>query len=144
MRFNNRQGNKDLPQVNLIPMMDVLMTVLTFFIIVSMTLTGQVVNVFLPEANSSGGEGQGEGEDASMAQLVVGLNAEKQILLSNQVATTDQLVQEMQTYFQENPEGMVTLKADRSLTYRDVADVLKVMRDVGGGRVSLGVESTAN
>ncbi|NEQ28726.1 MAG: biopolymer transporter ExbD, partial [Microcoleus sp. SIO2G3] len=30
-----------MPEINLVPMMDVIMTILTFFIIVSMTLTNQ-------------------------------------------------------------------------------------------------------
>ncbi len=140
MRFKSRRGSAPLPEVNLIPMMDVLMTVLTFFIIISMTLNGQVVNVFLPEATSSDGGGEEEQKQDSPKPLVVGLNAERQILLSNKTATTDELVQQMQTYFENNPAGVVTLKADRSLTYRDVSELLKVMRDVGGGRVSLGVE----
>ncbi|MDX2212383.1 MAG: biopolymer transporter ExbD [Oculatellaceae cyanobacterium bins.114] len=142
MRFKSQRNNAPLPEVNLIPMMDVLMTVLTFFIIISMTLNGQVVNVFLPEAASSESKdgNQAEAKEEPPKPLVVGLNAEKQILLSNSVATDEQLIERMQAYFEENPEGVVTLKADRSLTYRDVADLLKVMRDVGGGRVSLGVE----
>lgn len=115
------------------------MTVLTFFIIISMTLSGQVVNVFLPEATEPKASGTPP-ELAPGAPFVVGLNAQKQILLDNKPATTDQLVERMQAYFAKNPNGAVTLKADRSLTYRDVSDLLKVMRDVGSGTVSLGIE----
>lgn len=138
MKF--KQRNNQLLEVNLVPMMDVLMTVLTFFIIISMTLTGQSVNVFLPEATSSeGGSQTGQSEEAP-PPLVIGLNAEREILMNSSVVTTDEMVKQMQAYFAENPEGVVTLKADRSLNYRDVSDLLKIMRDVGGGRVSLGVE----
>lgn len=113
------------------------MTVLTFFIIVSMTLTGQVVSVFLPEAAS---EGKKDGEDKAPPALVVGLNADGEILLSNQPATIDQMVQEVQEYFAENPEGKVTLKADRELQYQEVSNLLKALRDIGGGRVSLAID----
>ncbi|MEM1311403.1 MAG: biopolymer transporter ExbD, partial [Cyanobacteria bacterium P01_H01_bin.153] len=34
-----RSSDSKIPEVNLVPMMDVLMTVLTFFIIISMSLT---------------------------------------------------------------------------------------------------------
>jgi len=136
MRFSKHR-HESLPEVNLVPMMDVLMTVLTFFIIISMTLSGQVVNVFLPKSDT---ESAKEGSQGPPEPLVVGLNAEKQVLLDNKPATMDQMIQNMTTYFQKYPNGTVTLKADRSLTYRDVSELLKAMRDVGGGRVYLAID----
>ncbi|MEM6424137.1 MAG: biopolymer transporter ExbD, partial [Cyanobacteria bacterium P01_D01_bin.128] len=41
MRSRKQRPASRVPEVNLVPMMDVLMTVLTFFIIISMSLTGQ-------------------------------------------------------------------------------------------------------
>lgn len=139
MKFKGRRSNNsEIPQVNLVPMMDVLMTVLTFFIIISMTLTGEVVNVFLPRTDS---EPQAEEEDTTSATFVVGLNAEQEILIRNQPVSAEQMIEQMQDYFEQNPEGIVMLKADRELTYREVSELLKTMRDVGGGRVLLGIES---
>jgi biopolymer transport protein ExbD len=136
MRFSRQRQESRLPEINLVPMMDVLMTVLTFFIIISMTLNGQAVNVLLPKTNEAAAK-EGEGADAT---LVVGLTANEEILVDGKVVSSTDLVQRMQTYFDQNSEGVVTLKADRSLTYEQVANVLKAMRDVGGGRVSLGIE----
>jgi biopolymer transport protein ExbD len=138
MQFKNKHNpSSQVPQVNLVPMMDVLMTVLTFFIIISMTLTGEAVNVFLPRVKETG---NGDG-GTSAPTLVIGLNTQEQILLRNQSINVDQMIQEIQTFLQQNPEGIVILKADRELTYRQVASLLKTMRDIGGGRVSLGIET---
>lgn len=135
MRFKNRQQGSQLPEINLVPMMDVLMTVLTFFIIISMTLRGQQLsNVKLPQT------GEGNGGDAAVepeVTLVVGLNPDKEILLENQPVTVEQLNQRIQDFLLENPEGTVLLKADRGLAFSDVTALLKTMRDVGGNRVSL-------
>lgn len=77
MRFKNRQPGSQIPEVNLVPMMDVLMTVLTFFIIVSMGLTGQqIVNVRLPQ--SVDGEDLGQNQVVSVEAMVVGLDKERQ------------------------------------------------------------------
>lgn len=117
--------------------MDVLMTVLTFFIIISMTLTGQqIVNVDLPSA----GEGVNEDVGSEVPPLVIGLDQQKQTLIDNQPMTDAQLAQQIQTYLQENPEGSVLLKADQGLVYEDVAELLEKMRDYGGDRVSLAIE----
>lgn len=136
MRFRNRQQGSQLPEVNLVPMMDVLMTVLTFFIIISMTLRGQQLsNVQLPQTGSTNREGTTATSDETT--LVVGLNPDKEILLDGQPVTVEQLSQRMQDFLLENPEGTVLLKADRGLKFSDVTGLLKTMRDVGGNRVSL-------
>lgn len=137
MQFKSRrQGNgSQMPEVNLVPMMDVIMAILTFFIIISMTLTSQQsVNVTLPSADSG----------ASTTDLpdpfVVGLNQQRQIILNSQPATEAQLLQQMQTYLASNREGAIVLKADKGLAYQEVVQLLGKMRDVGGDRVSLAIE----
>ncbi len=135
MRFQKQQGNQ-MPQVNLVPMMDVLMTVLTFFIIVSMTLTGQIVpNLILPDAKNSGTQETLEAPKT----LVVVLNTQKQTMVDSKPLAIEQLTQQVQEFLTSNPEGVVVLKADRGLTYADVTQVLKNLRDMGGSRVSLAI-----
>ncbi len=122
-------------EINLVPMMDVIMTILTFFIIVSMTLTSQQsVNVTLPNA-SAGAESANEPDP-----LVIGLNKQGQILLDNKPVNETLMEQRMQAYLQQNAKGAVILKADRDLSYQKVVELLGKMRDVGGDRVSLAIE----
>jgi len=137
MRFNSRRqrNGSQMPELNLVPMMDVILTILTFFIIISMTLTSQqVVNVTLPSANA------GVEATDSPAPLVVGLNQQRQIVLDGQPATEAQLAQRMQTYLTQNRDGAIVLKADKGLSYQEVVQLLGKMRDVGGDRVSLAIE----
>lgn len=137
MRFKSRQNRAEMPELNLLPMMDVIMTVLTFFIIVSMTLTNQkTVNITLPSANTST-----ELQDTP-DPLVVGLNRQGQILLADQPTNEAVLAQRMQAYLVQNPKGAVILKADSKLPYEQVVKLLATMRDVGGDRVSLGVDES--
>jgi biopolymer transport protein ExbD len=126
-----------MPELNLLPMMDVIMTILTFFIIVSMTLTNQkTVNITLPSANTST-----ELQDTP-DPLVVGLNRQGQILLGDRPTNEADLAQQMETYLVQNPKGAVILKADSKLPYEQVVKVLATMRDVGGDRVSLAVDES--
>ena len=137
MRFNSRRqrNGSQMPELNLVPMMDVILTILTFFIIISMTLTSQqVVDVTLPSADAGA-----EATD-SPDPLVVGLNQQRQIVLDGQPATEAQLAQRMQTYLTQNRDGAIVLKADKGLSYQEVVQLLGRMRDVGGDRVSLAIE----
>ena len=135
MRFKNQRRGSSVPEVNLVPMMDVMMSVLTFFIITSMTLTSQRwANVNLP----SGGTGGKEQENQK--PFVVGLNRQGEILLDNKPASEAQLAQGMQSYLVQNPEGSIVLKADRELSYEKVEKLLKDMSKIGGSTVSLSIE----
>ncbi|MBD1856887.1 MULTISPECIES: ExbD/TolR family protein [Leptolyngbya] len=124
-----------MPEINLVPMMDVIMTILTFFIIVSMTLTNfQSVDVALPTAQS------GVNRERPIEPMIVGLNQQQQILLEGSPATREQLAQEIQNYLAQNPKGSVVLKADQRLPYQQVIQVLATLKEVGGDRVSLAIE----
>ncbi|MBE9108033.1 biopolymer transporter ExbD [Nodosilinea sp. LEGE 07298] len=134
-----RQVNSQVPEVNLVPMMDVLMTVLTFFIIISMSLTGQqLLNVRLPQS-VSGNEVE-EPQVMQIDALVVGLDKDGNLVLENEPITFNQLSQRVRTYFAQNPNGKLVLKADRELTYSEVSGLLTDLRAIGGNRVSLAVE----
>ncbi|MGD1906295.1 MAG: ExbD/TolR family protein [Leptolyngbyaceae cyanobacterium] len=140
MRSRRRRPSSQIPEVNLVPMMDVLMTVLTFFIIISMTLTGQqLLGVNLPQS-VDGATSQSEAEETPEETLIVGLDSEGAILLEDEAITFTQLTRRIQAYFASHPEGKVILKADRELSYREVAQFLTQLRDIGGNRVSLAVE----
>ncbi len=135
MRSKSRQRASSMPEVNLVPMMDVIMTILTFFIIVSMTLTNfQSVDVALPSSQS------GVSRDRPADPLIVGLNQQRQILLQGNPATREQLAQAIQSYLGRNPKGTVVLKADKGLPYQEVIQVLGALKEMGGDRVSLAIE----
>jgi len=139
MAFRKRQGSS-MPEVNLVPMMDVLMTVLTFFIIISMTLRGQqLANIELPGVAEQTDSDAVETLDDRVPALVVGLNLEGQLLIDNQTITVEELAEAMADHYTEHADGIVLLKADRGLSFREVSQVLKTMRDIGGDRVSLAI-----
>jgi biopolymer transport protein ExbD len=116
-------------------MMDVLMTILVFFIIISMTaqMNQQAVEVSLP-AIESGGEAVDQPDP-----MILQLDKQGKLFLEGEPMDQSQMVQAIQQYLGENPEGAVVLKADYELTYQTIVEVLGAMRDVGGSRVSLAI-----
>jgi biopolymer transport protein ExbD len=132
-----RRGRKAMPEVNLVPMMDVVLTILTFFIIISMTLTKATVvkEVSLPSTdnkNSTGAE--------PPQPLVVGVNKQGQLVVKEAPIGEAELGKEIVDYLTKNPKGAVVLKADKSLSYDKVVKAIAVLRDVGGDKVSLAIE----
>jgi biopolymer transport protein ExbD len=136
MKLKNR-GKRAMPEVNLVPMMDVVMTILTFFIIVSMTLTSAktVKEVSLPSVDNTNAT-----VDEPTEPLVVGVNRTGQMVLDDQPVDDVKLAQAVVDYLQKNPKGAVVLKADKNLNYEKVVQAIAVLRDVGGDKVSLAIE----
>lgn len=135
MKFRAQQRSSSMPEVNLIPMMDVIMTILTFFIIVSMTLTNfQSIDILLPRTQS------GVNQQEPAEPLIIGLNQQGQILLEGNSIRGDRLSQQIVTYLQQNPEGVVVLTADQQVPYQEVIQLLGTLKQLGGERVSLAIE----
>ncbi|MFM2432126.1 MAG: hypothetical protein RLZZ511_3340 [Cyanobacteriota bacterium] len=132
------QGNSQMPEVNLVPMMDVVMTILTFFIIVSMTLTKQqnALNVTLPSANAPTPTAETKAPDP----MVVAIDPQGKLAVKDVVVSEADLSQQVQTFLASNPQAAVLLKADRKVSYEQLAKVLGVLQKVGGERVSLAIE----
>ncbi len=139
MRTRRRRPTRT-PEVNLVPMMDVLMTVLIFFVLISMGLTGvQISGVRLPQSVEGADEAiTDKGEEVQ--PLVIGLTGEKALILAGEPVEVSALAPAIQAYFAENPDGSLMLKADRALPYEDIAALLSELREMGGRRVSLAVE----
>ncbi|MEL6556062.1 MAG: biopolymer transporter ExbD [Cyanobacteria bacterium J06621_11] len=139
MRTRRRRPSR-IPEVNLVPMMDVLMTVLIFFVIISMGLTGVQINgVTLPKSVDSTSEATVDKTDEAKP-LTIGLTTDKALILEGETVELRELAPVVEAYFTENPDGSLMLKADRNLPYDDIAELLGELRKIGGRRVSLAVE----
>lgn len=136
MRFKAQSDKRDLPEINLVPMMDVLMTILVFFIIISMTaeFNQQAVDIQLPSTES------GASAVDQPEPLIVELDPQQQLFMQGEPVDQATMAQQIQQYLADNPEGVIVLKADYQLNYQQIVDVLGPMRDVGGARVSLAIE----
>jgi biopolymer transport protein ExbD len=134
MKFKQYQQSQ-IPEINLVPMMDVVMTILIFFILVTMTLTSsKSVDATLPSSE------KGSNNKSAPDPLVIGMTRAGQTEINNATVTEAQITQQVAAYFQRNPQGAIVLKADKSLAYEKVVQTLGVLRDVGGDRVSLAIE----
>jgi biopolymer transport protein ExbD len=137
MRFRQHQTNS-LPDVDMIPMLNVMMGILAFFVMITMNLANHVlVDVRLPGKTDS----KQPQPLANRDQLfVVELDAQGQASFKNQPLAPDQLTQQIQGYLQQNATGTVFLKPDPTLSYDRVMTQLIQMRSAGGERVSLVIE----
>ncbi|OUL29145.1 biopolymer transporter ExbD [Nostoc sp. T09] len=125
-------------QIQLIPLIDVVFCILTFFLLAALQFTRQqAINIDLPKANT------GTSPTASLQGnsniLPVTIDAVGQTYVEKQMVRREQLAGILKKYVQENPNGVLVLNASRTATYNDVIETLDLLRQVGGDRVSLGI-----
>jgi biopolymer transport protein ExbD len=137
MRVKHSTGVRKIPEVNLVPMMDVLMTILTFFIILSMTLTGEQISQVQPPKGVAPQASKNKGPQ--IKSFMLGVDAKGQILLKGKTADSSELVPAIKEYFRKTPDGQILVVADRTLPYQKVTQILQRLRDLGGGQVSLAI-----
>jgi biopolymer transport protein ExbD len=137
MRFRAQQQHQNrMPEVNLVPMMDVIMTILTFFIIISMSLSDfQSIEIRLP--SKGGAPGGNDTQSSGKASLIIAINPKRELFINQQPTTRDQLIPQSRAYLERNPEGQVIIVADKTVPYEEVLQTLTILRDLGGDRVSL-------
>jgi biopolymer transport protein ExbD len=128
------QHNPKVPELNLVPLMDVLMTVLTFFLILTMSFTNQSLNnLELPSLEKEGKSGK---LPPNIKKLVIGLNSKKEISIAKKTISEAELESKLQAFLTENPKGLVTVHADKSLNYQEIDKLLQSIQKMGGDRVT--------
>lgn len=127
-------------RIEIIPLVDVIFCILTFFILAAVGLTRQqAIDLDLPSANSGSPlPPQGLGEEAiRRGRLYVSVDPIGQVYLDQQPVTLDLLYDVLLQHQQVSPEGLIVLYASRDARYEDVVRVLDLLRSVGGDRVAL-------
>jgi biopolymer transport protein ExbD len=127
-------------RIEIIPLVDVIFCILTFFILAAVGLTRQqAIDLDLPTADSGSPlPPQGIGADAiRRGRLYVSVDAIGQVYLDQQPVTLDLLNDVLLQHQQVAPEGLIVLYASRDARYEDVIRVLDLLRAVGGDRVAL-------
>lgn len=129
----NLQSPVEEVQVQIIPLIDVIFCILSFFLLAALQFTRQqAISVDLPKAST------GTATTTQVRQtLIVSVDAVGQVFVEQEPVTSEQLYERLQSYRQQNPSGLMVLNASRTSTYNDVVQVLDVLREVGGDRVAL-------
>jgi biopolymer transport protein ExbD len=124
----NLDNATDDGQIQILPLIDVIFCILTFFIIaVVQTERPQAVNVDLPQAKT--------GTVQAPDRLIITLRPGGELLVGQeQVADRTALMDRAKTYLAQRPDGLLVLNASQTAMYSDVIGLLDSLREVGGVR----------
>jgi biopolymer transport protein ExbD len=149
-----QQTQGDDVQIQMIPLIDVIFCILTFFILATLQFSRQEViksiNLDLPRANTgtptSANAKPGSGQESD--RLVLYIDGVGQVSDVSQpvprLIPTDQLRGFLENYVKQNPTKTLVLNASRQAQYNSVIETLNLLREVGGDRAALGVADSSS
>ncbi len=125
MKLDNRRGGSVMAEINVTPMVDVMLVLLIIFMVV----TPAIVAGF--QAQLPQGEhllDRPEKEE----RVVLGIDAAGRYYLNQTPVPREQLVERLTAEFAARPEDRVLfLKADRALKYREVQEAIELGQRAG-------------
>ena len=125
---DNSQSNGT--NIEILPLIDVIFCILTFFILAAVNFSRQqAISLDLPQAKT--------GAPQMQNILIVTIDDIGQLYVDQNLVSRSDLAWEIKKYNQANPDGLMTLYAAKNSTYREVVEVLDILREVGGNRVAL-------
>lgn len=118
------------PQINIVPMIDVIFAILTFFIMSTLFLgrfEGLAVN--LPKAQSA--------KPQKVVRATVTLDARNNLFLNKAPINLEVLSERIQALQADNQDLVIVLNADGSVTHDRVVAVMDEIRQVKGAKLAI-------
>jgi biopolymer transport protein TolR len=131
MQVNN--GNRRLlSEINVTPFVDVMLVLLIIFMVTAPMMM-QGVDVNLPKTTT-------QPIPAKEERLVVTVTAKQEIYLNEYKITVDSLMRKLAAIYQNQPDRAIFLRADRSVPYGFVVEVMAAIRRSGIVRIGMVTE----
>lgn len=120
---------KEFNYINVIPLVDVMLVLLTIVLTTSTFIAAGVIPVELPKASKNQAE--------ILKTQIIEINREGQVYLNSRPVSIENLKESMQSLGREIP---ILIRADRTLALQIFVDVIDVVKNLGFKKVSLQTE----
>jgi biopolymer transport protein ExbD len=116
--------------IDIAPMIDIIFSILAFFIISSLFLSrSEGLPVNLPKASTS--------QQQTTEQIAVTIDSEGKVALNRESLAVQQLEQEVRKLIPQNDSRIVILNADEAVNHGTVVEVMDQIRRVEGAKLAI-------
>ena len=128
----NINQNLEKYEINILPMIDVIFAILTFFIISSLYLIKlETIPLNLPSASTS---------SLSKDELInVSISTDEKIFLNSQEISLDKLNQKLQEINIENNKKVI-ISGDKDVNYGKIVEVLDELRKINNIKIAISTQ----
>ncbi|MBW7923174.1 MAG: biopolymer transporter ExbD [Burkholderiaceae bacterium] len=125
--FDRRNGSAPMADINMVPLIDVMLVLLVIFIVTAPLLT-HAVRLELPKADSQVNRVEPERIDFA-------IDASGMRFWNGEPVSREEAAQRFLARGQQEPQPEIHLRADQSVAYRAVAETLADAAKAGLGRI---------
>ena len=131
--FNEYESNLEGEGINIVPMIDVIFAILTFFIISSLDLIRlDNIPVNLPKASTS--------SLVKEKPIVLTIDRENNIFLENKPIDSKILVDQIKNIISDYSTDILVISADKEVAYGKVVEVIDQVRTIDDLRIGMSTD----
>ncbi|UCD67488.1 MAG: biopolymer transporter ExbD [Betaproteobacteria bacterium] len=132
-RVRSRYFDSERPRVEVIPMIDIMMFLLVFFVVISLNMiAGTGVEMVLPGSKTT--------KEIKSATVTVGVTKDNKIVIDGETISQDALTNKL-TELKKNQKISVIIAGDKDVALQTLINVMDGVR--GAGINSVGIAATA-
>jgi biopolymer transport protein TolR len=131
-RLERTQGDPPMSEINVTPLVDVMLVLVVIFIITAPLLASSI-RLELPRA-----EGTQAGDAPRFLSVVV--DKAGQVFLNDKPVQPAQLAAQLATAAKQNPDTEIQLRADQGVPYGKVVEVMGLVHQAGLSRIGFVAE----
>lgn len=129
------QDEPDIPaQINIVPMIDVIFAILTFFIMSTLFLTrSEGLPVNLPKASTAN-------QQQVPTKITISIDEKGEVSLNRQPILVTSLAEQIRNIAGSNSEPLVIINADEKVGHGKVVAVMDQVRQVKGAKLAIATQ----
>ncbi|GHH59684.1 MULTISPECIES: ExbD/TolR family protein [Gammaproteobacteria] len=135
MAFSSGNSGGPMADINVTPLVDVMLVLLIIFIITTPLMT-QKVKVELPKANLT----KQEEDDKRLGPITIAVKENGDLFFNDEPITKEALESRLSTAAQQTPQPPLNLRGDRTTKMSTINEVMKIAQ--GQGMLDIGFVTT--
>ena len=127
----------DKPRIEIIPMIDIMMFLLVFFIVITLRMIqGTGIQLDLPSSKTT--------QDLKPTQITIGVQKDGTMYIDGQPYSAEAMKAKLEEVKKSSDKLAVILAGDKELTYQNTLKVMDVARSAGISQVGLAAKAESN
>lgn len=132
MAFKADQHDEIMSEINVVPLVDVILVVLIIFMVTAPMIMKPSINVNLPKAAS--------GEATTPSKLNITIGNDGKLNLDGQIVEDAQVQAKAQEEVQKNPDIQAIIAADKDVPHGRVVSVLDIVKGAGVKKFAISID----
>ena len=132
MAFKSDSGDDVISEINIVPMVDVILVVLIIFMVTAPMIMKPSININLPKAAS--------GEATVPSKLNITITADGKLNLDGKIVEDTQIQLTATEEVKKNPDIQAIISADKDVPHGRVVSVLDLVKGAGVKKFAISID----